>query len=296
MFLNLRNRPGGDEVGTQVTPHVVTLGADGKIATDVMVTADAVAQAVLGKNVLLAIHGFNVPEADGYVTLGYWSTLLELDETWVFLGIIWPGNSSWLGPLCYPGEGLHAMKCGQLLAPFIGENFVGASSISLVSHSLGGRLLLETVTALSQLTPPVPVRQVALLAGAVNYDCLTEEFAVAAQWVGKINLLASLEDEVLAKAFPMGNVFEGIIDSGHPWFKSALGHKGPKTMVPNKGIGRFQVPNSWEFGHSSYLAVVPPAEPPVLLPQDVPAVDVPWPYPDKCTSSWSAAFVTSRFR
>ncbi|NYF78911.1 alpha/beta hydrolase [Granulicella arctica] len=296
-FLNLRNRPGGDEVGDSVLPRQVTIDpATGNVASDQPLPLADLQTKLLGKNVLLAIHGFNVPQAAGYQSLSHWSTLLQLDETWVFLGIIWPGNSSWLGPLCYPGEGRHAMQCGDLLAPFIGANFVGVNSISLVSHSLGGRLLLETVKSLSQLNPPVAVRQVALMAGAVNHDCLTAEYAAAANWTGKISLLASMQDEVLAKAFPAGNVFEGIIDAGHPWFQSALGRSGPKTILANKSIGGFQVPDEWKFGHGSYLEMVPAADPAVLLPQDLPPVGSQPPYPGQCTSSWSAAFISSRFR
>ena len=110
----------------------------------------------------------------------------------------------------YPGERRHALACGDLLAPFVVNNFAGANSLSFVSHSLGARLLLQTVTTLNKLAPALRIRQIGLMAGAINHDCLTAEYASAAGSIGKIDILASVKDEVLAAAFPIGNVFEGI--------------------------------------------------------------------------------------
>jgi len=298
IFLNLRARPAGGEVADQVSPRQITIDPVTGDATDLALSLSDLAAAVLGKNVLLATHGFNVNQLDGYQTLSNWSTLLQLDDTWLFVGMVWPGDSSWLGTLCYPGEGKNAMDSGNLLAPFLITNFAGAKSVSFVSHSLGARFILQTVTALNSLDPQFAVEQIALMAGAVNHDCLTAEYASASQAVGKINLLASVEDEVLSAAFPIGNVFEGIIDSGHPWFQAALGHKGPKKIPPGKTPGRWQVPKSWDFGHGSYLKLAPPSVPLVPLPQDIPdkGKEIPLPYECAHESSWSAAFVSTRFR
>ena len=197
IFLNLRARPAGGEVADQVSPRQITIDPVTGDATDLALSLSDLAAAVLGKNVLLATHGFNVNQLDGYQTLSNWSTLLQLDDTWLFVGMVWPGDSSWLGTLCYPGEGKNAMDSGNLLAPFLITNFAGAKSVSFVSHSLGARFILQTVTALNSLDPQFAVEQIALMAGAVNHDCLTAEYASASQAVGKINLLASVEDEVV---------------------------------------------------------------------------------------------------
>jgi hypothetical protein len=298
IFLNMRVRPAGGEVADRVSPRLVSIDPVTGGATDQPLSLSDLAAAVLGKNVILAAHGFNVNQLDGYQALSNWGRLLQLDASWLFIGMVWPGDSSWLGPLCYPGEGKSAMASGNLLAPFLIANFGGANSVSFVSHSLGARFVLQTVTQLHSLNPQFAVRQIALLAPAVNYDCLTGEYAVAAQAVGQINLLASAKDEVLLAAFPVGNVFEGIVDSGHPWFEAALGHKGPKQLPPGKTPGRFQVPEAWNFGHGSYLVLAPPPTSLVALPQDIPdpGKELPFPYEDKHESSWSAAFVSSRFR
>ena len=202
-----------------------------------------------------------------------------------------------MGPLCYPGEGKPAIACGNLLAQFINDNFAGTDSISFVSHSLGARFLLQTVAALNKIKSPLKIHQVAIMAGAINHDCLTNEFQAATQQIEQINVLASVRDEVLAAAFPVGNVFEGIIDSNHPWFESALGHKGPATIPPGKQIGPYQIPSNWNFGHGSYLQLQPASNPAMEMPQNVPAEGTPQPFsPMSRTSPWSGAFVMSRFR
>jgi alpha/beta hydrolase family protein DUF900 len=294
-FLNFRQRPTGYGVA-DATVHQVTLDpVTHNVVTDDEVRASDLAAAALGKNVLLAMHGFNVNQLDGYQKLSNWSTLLDLDNTWLFIGIVWPGDSSWLGPLCYPGEGKHAIDCGNKLAAFLRDNLAGTKSLSLVSHSLGARFLLQTVTTLNRLAPQLSIRHVALMAGAINHDCLTGEYASAANSIESIALLASVKDEVLAAAFPIGNVFEGIIDSHHPWFQAALGHLGPKIIPPGKTIPPYQIPSAWNFGHGSYLELAPRAVPALTLPQNVPAEGTPAPFDKGYESSWSAAFVTSRF-
>jgi len=306
IFLNLRARPSGGEVADQVSVAAVnlppvaldpaTLKAIVKPPTAAPLALSDLASRICGKNVLLATHGFNVNQQDGYQSLSNWLGLLRLDSSWVAIGVVWPGDSSWLGPLCYPGEGRHAMACGQLLAQFLFDNLAGANSLAFASHSLGARFLLETVTAHNELSPAVAIRQVVIMAGAVNYDCLTNEFAAAAQSLDRINLLAASTDEVLSKAFPAGNVFEGIIDSGHPWFEAALGHSGPKQQLSGKFTGPFQVPDAWNFGHGSYLEIKPACSPMLPLPLDVPTPNALAPYPKGFESSWVAAFVSSRLK
>jgi hypothetical protein len=295
-FLNLRQRPTGHGVADHVNAHQITIDpVTHDVVTDDEMDPRDLASAALGKNVLLATHGFDVNQLDGYQKLSNWSALLELDNTWLFIGIVWPGDSSWLGPLCYPGEGKHAIDCGNLLAPFILANLAGAKSLSLVSHSLGARFVLQTVTTLNKLAPKLSIRQVVLMAGAINHDCLTAEYGSAANSIGNIAVLASVKDEVLAAAFPMGNIFEGIIDSHHPWFQSALGHRGPKSIPQGKTIPPFQIPSGWNFGHGNYLELAPRAVPALAIPQGVPVEGTSAPFRKGYESSWSAAFVSSCF-
>jgi hypothetical protein len=293
-FLNFRGRPTGGGLRDVVAVNQVMIGSGGPVVSNPDPLVTDLAKVVLGKNVLLATHGFKVNQQEGYAELGNWQALLQLDDSYLFIGIVWPGDSSWLGPLCYPGEGKHAIDCGNLLATFISTYLVGADSISFVSHSLGARFILQTIV---KLDGSIPVRQIALMAGAIDDDCLTAEYKDATARIGKIDILASVKDEVLSKAFPVGNVFEGIIEKGHPYWSAALGHRGPRKVIPGKPTGVYQIPSGWNYGHGNYIEVESQLNPPLALPQDVPPEGSPEPTTQLgWQPSWSAAFVSTRFK
>jgi hypothetical protein len=295
-FLNLRT----NSVGGEVSDHVTVLQVDDPNAPVKQIPsqndrlAGSLADDAMGRNVVLVTHGFNVSQGDGIRCLANWKTLLPLDDSWLFIGVLWPGDSSWLGPLCYPGEGQHAMKSGDLLAQFIDQWLDGAASISFVSHSLGARMVLQTI---SQMTRDV--RQVALMAGAINDDCLVKEYADAAAKVSLIHALASVEDEVLSKAFPLGNLAEGIIDARHPWFEGALGDKGPRRPGPGNLRAPWQIPKEWKFGHGNYLEM-DAAQDVAGFPQDIPvppqSTAPPAPLEGQWRAAWAAEVVANRLR
>lgn len=260
-------------------------------AADVGVRKDGVVcdpnlliQALRGQDVLLATHGFNVNRADGMTKLAAWESVLRLGTSALFVGVLWPGDSSWLPVLDYPMEGNEAISSGRLLAPFLDKNFGNAASISLASHSLGARVVLETIRQLKTINP----RKLTLMAGAINDDCLTDEYQDAAAKVGEISVLASSEDYVLEFAFPVGNPVSGIITQGHPYWHGALGREGPTPQ--GKVRAGWHITDDWNFGHGDYVGGQPPAMKPTA---DVPADGTPTP---KTKPNWSAAFVSGRFR
>src|SRR5579863_7031136 len=99
--------------------------------------------------------------------------------------MLWPGDA-WLPVVDYPFEGSVAIDCGRKLADFCNRWCTGAQSISFLSHSLGARLVLEAVAHLGR-----QARAVCLMAGAINRDCLTAEYARAAANAAAISVLAS---------------------------------------------------------------------------------------------------------
>ena len=238
-FLNLRTSTSGGEVCDPIVEQIPTsipITENTPVPAPILDIQDAPLVAKLirdsaGKNIILAAHGFNVNRADGVRSLSNWESLLQLDATYLFIGILWPGDSSWLGALCYPGEGRHAMDAGNRLAVFVDNHLSTAASVSLVSHSLGTRLVLQAASRMR-----TPVRQVALMAGAINNDCLIHEYKAATKNIGKITILASTGDDVLAMAFPMGNLAEGIVDAGHPYYEAALGHRGPRLCETSETL------------------------------------------------------------
>ncbi len=248
---------------------------------------------IRGRNVLIGTHGFKVNRQDGIGCLSNWEGLLQLAPPSIFLGLLWPGDSVWGHGLDYPLEPRVADDAGQLVAPFVDANFADAASISFASHSLGARVILQTILKMN-----LPIRRVTLMAGAIDDNCLITEFQAAAARIQTISVLASYKDDVLAALFPLGNFVGGIIAAGHPWWHAALGHCGPANPKPANLQAPFQIPDAWAYGHHHYLQVDPPPTPPIALPADVPDANGPMPgsAANGWQEAWSAAFCSTRFR
>jgi pimeloyl-ACP methyl ester carboxylesterase len=247
---------------------------------------------IQGQHVLIATHGFNVNRADGIGDLSNWETLLRPPPSSAFVGLLWPGDSVWLHGLDYPEEASVADDAGLLLAKFLDANFQGAASVSLASHSLGARVMLSAIKNTN-----TRISRLVLMAGAIDDDCLNDEFQAAAAKVGAISVLASTKDTVLADLFPLGNFFAGLLDQGHPWHHAALGRSGPVSPTPVNFRAPFQLPDDWEFLHSSYLQISNPPPAPIQfsLPADVPRSDTPIPANELDANGepilgWSAEF------
>jgi hypothetical protein len=289
-FLDCRLQPVGGELATAVA---VCQGTSIDDYTGLQL--GELVSAIAGRHVLIATHGFNVNREAGIDCLSNWDGLLQLGDGAAFVGLLWPGDSIWAHGLDYPGEPKVADDAGPLVAAFVDKYFVGAASISFASHSLGARVVLSAVNAMS-----LPVRRVMLMAGALDDDCLTNEFEAAAAKVDRISLLSSAKDEVLSLAFPMGNFVSGIIAAGHPWWHAAIGHAGATTPWPQNLQTLYMIPDCWNYQHGNYLKVdLPTVEPPTLpIPTDVPPQGSPYPANgvDGWSEAFSAAFVSTRFR
>ncbi len=250
-------------------------------------------KAVAGAHVLIGTHGFNVDRDAGVSSLSNWESLLQIPQPFAFVGVLWPGDSVWAHGLDYPDEPRIADGAGQLLAPFIDTYFTEAASISFASHSLGARVVLETV-----LRMEFPVRHVILMAGAIDDNCLnSSEFKAAAAKATQISVLASKKDEVLSAIFPLGNFLGGILTQGHPWWRAALGHCGPVNPRPANFLGPYELPNAWNYGHHNYLEVDAPPPVAITPPVNVPGAGTPKPAGGQpgWTEAFSAAFASTRF-
>lgn len=255
---------------------------------------------IRGRHVLIGTHGYNVDRADGIAHLSNWEGLLQLaPESSIFVGVLWPGDSVWAHGLDYPEEPKIANEAGDLIAPFLDSLLGDAASLSFASHSLGARLVLQTISKMS-----LRARTVALMAGAIDDNCLNTEYKDAAGTIGKISVLASKKDEVLSALFPLGNLIGGIIAEGHPWWRAALGHCGPAKPRPANFQAPFEIPDSWKYGHHDYLQVDPPPAPsipfPVVLTPEKPPPNPPVPIPAAGATgwqeAWSAGFCLTRFQ
>ena len=246
-----------------------------------------------GRNILVVTHGFNVNRRDGRNALSLWESMLSLPGDVAYVGVLWPGDSSWLHGLDYPVEGGEAINSGNRLGDFLTKNFP-ASALLFASHSLGARVVLQ---AIRRIGGKMPVRNLMLMAGAIDDTCLEDEYQDAARNVEKISVLSSFHDEVLALAFPLGNFFQGILDRGSPYMHAALGREGPRTAANGRVQSGWQIPDAWHYGHHDYLPSAPCHAPPLPLPQTVPPVKgpaSPWTFPE-WQQAWSAAMLCSRF-
>jgi pimeloyl-ACP methyl ester carboxylesterase len=287
LFIDLRVQPVGG--GLAATPAVY----QGTSLSDYApLRLNDLLDAIRGRNVLIAAHGFNVDRADGIGCLANWASLLQLPPNSAFIGLLWPGDSVWAHGLDYPDEPKIADEAGAKLAEFMDACFQNAASISFASHSLGARVVLQTISRMSR-----SVRSLTLMAPAIDDNCLKTEFQTLADKakIGAISILASKKDSVLSKAFPLGNFFAGIIAAGHPWWRAALGHCGPVVPWPANFQAPFLLPDDWKFEHSNYLQIDSPEPAPWPLPVNVPPPSTPPPTDKGWQEAFSSAFASTRF-
>lgn len=288
LFLDLRSQG----VGGSVSDEAEVRGG----------TLQNLQEAIRGRDVLLVTHGFNVDRVHGEAKLDNFHTLLPPGmDTVVVVGILWPGDCRIPIFVDYVVEGNEAIETGQKLATFLNLNFTGALTLSFASHSLGARVILETIRGLDRPS----VRRLLIMAGAIDDTCLSNEYADAASKAQSISILASRCDDVLKLAFPLGNPISGIISRGHPYWHAALGREGPSNPYPpgNKLQPDWQIPEEWNYGHHDYLTdhLVLSGYP---IPEKLPA---PGPNPQSPSGTpaslgpgawepaWSAAFAVSRW-
>jgi hypothetical protein len=263
-------------------------------------TLDPLLDAIRGQDVILVAHGYNVNRKHGVASLTEWTSKLHVTEGTVFIGILWPGDCVLPIFVDYVWEGSEAEKSGTLVGSFIDDNFGIANSITLASHSLGARVVLQAIHTLQTIPK---IRQLILMAPAIEDDTLAKEFSDVPAKVGYISVLFSQQDQVLAKAYPAGNLLTGLLGRGDPNLIPALGRSGPSDDSP-ANVKPFRVlPKSWNFGHTDYLTtdnVDGGLVQPIRIPQDD---GTEWPAgtPDDLLNKnhwkpcWSAAFATTRW-
>jgi hypothetical protein len=256
----------------------------------------ALQAAIRNHDVLFVTHGFNVNRDDGRRSLGFWESWQSLPDSAVYVAVLWPGDSAWIPAIDYPIEGNEAISSGNLLADFILANLLGAASFSFASHSLGARVVLQTIRGIKATTK---TRRLIMMAGAIDDTCLEDEYADAAQAVEKISVLSSWNDDVLEFAFPLGNFAAGLVTRDSPYWHAALGRDGPQSTLGGKVQTGWQIPDPWDYGHGNYLPQSPPMMPPLPVPQAVPRLNTPVPAVlaaiNEWRAAWSAAILSTRF-
>ena len=243
LFVNLRAGP----YGAVCSPYVLRgdpLADDPPMMTPML--WESIPPLARRRRVILAAHGFNVPYADSLRSLGRLEAALQIQPSELFLGVTWPGD--WIVPaINYPFEEGVAAKAGRLLGAFCGRWLAGASTVTLVSHSLGARVILEAIKSSSRR-----IHHACLAAGAINDRCLIDEYAAAAENCDVITTLSSLEDTVLEYAYPLGDVLADVLLPDHRECEAALGRRGPAAPIPTR-VTPYEIPDADGYDHHDYF-------------------------------------------
>lgn len=240
--LNFRDRPVGGAV-TSGTLRSLDTPLPPEEALDRLRAATKVA---------FLVHGFNVNENDGRSGLGLFAARERPDlPDHALVTVLWPGDH-FLRAASYPFEGDDADDTADALASFIMDLLQGTSVYSFVGHSLGCRVVMETVSRLSKAW----VDQVCLMAAAIDDDALADPKAyrnAASKKANRVAVLSSTEDRVLKLAYPLGDFLQSLIffwrdDPG--W---ALGLRGPHPADFPAGSVVSQIPESRGARHGHYI-------------------------------------------
>ena len=249
LYVNLRYGAVGG--GLRTDPYLIE--GDGRVGRPVMtsLTAAQAAARVAGRTVVFTVHGFNVSYDSGLRSLARMEDLLatHLPSNFLMVGVLWPGDFI-IPAINYPGEWRDAVNGGKALARFANTTLRGAADFCFLSHSLGGRLVLEAVAGLERRAA-----RVCLTASATDDDCLESPYGVTVANSRALTYLASKQDMVLRLAYPIGDwagdVFLGDKDDALRGALGRYGAKSPRTHQP-KAWG-FKVDDGLKYGHGSYF-------------------------------------------
>jgi len=230
------------------------------------------------RSLVLLVHGYanSQPTALG----SYSACISNLEKiaseansnlTAPFFEFYWPGDLDIpvLSELSYPWQIKPAIESGGKLAEFLaGLAGPGGTPVELhfISHSLGGRVVLETLKEfLLGTKSPVIVRSISLMAGAVPVHMAgnAKELLNAALLANKRQVLFSASDLVLMIAFRLG---ETVALEG--FFPEAVGSFGnpAKMSQQQHNLKGYEHWNYWPSAlAATYLANflrVPVAAPP----------------------------------
>jgi len=210
----------------------------------------ALPDALARRECLLLVHGFNNTDSEAAVAyLGFRGRQREIfgtpDPTTFdrrFGDTYWPGDADWsslfdkMDFLIYPSSVRTAIKAAPELAKLLWR-MPNLERVDFIGHSLGCRVVLETLLALRTRTLP-RIGRIVLMAAAVPsemlerggkfYDLLME---LAAEGTG-IRVLHSKQDPVLHLAFPAGQSLAGANEAS----ARALGRFGPSPFMPGFNV------------------------------------------------------------
>ena len=204
------------------------------------------------------IHGFNVNRASGVDVLRRLAQQLP-GIGMGCVGVLWPGDH-WTRAISYSFEGRDADDSAKELTKYIALVVPKGTQLSFVSHSLGARVVMETIRKLNRTD--YPIRQISLLAAAIDDFSLARprDYSTAVAKTDRVAVLASQKDRVLKLAYPAGDALQAFVFFRRDSVGLALGSHGPKASgkdpVP-KLVYHEQIPDGRGADHGHYFPLDP---------------------------------------
>jgi len=199
------------------------------------------------------LHGYNVNRENGRASLLRLAARLSASQNEAVVAVLWPGDH-WTRAVSYSFEGRDADDSAQALAEYVKTYITRSTDISFVSHSLGARVVMETIKRLGAYR----IRQVVLMAPAIDDSSLANPkvYQVAAGGADRVAVLASRKDNTLRYAYPAGDALQAFIFFWKDVVDLALGYHGPRRSktfeIPVK-VYAVQIPDERSSDHGHYI-------------------------------------------
>ena len=209
--------------------------------------------------VVFLLHGYNTNRAKGRAALSRLAETLSLTINDAFVAVLWPGDH-WTRAISYPFEGRDADDSATELARYIDRAIARNTELFFVSHSLGARVVMETVKRLSGY----PIRQILLMAPAIDDSSLANPkvYRGVSAAAERVAVLASTKDNTLKYAYPAGDALQAFVFFWKDVVDLALGYHGPRKSgtyaIPSR-VYVEQIPDARRSDHGHYI-IGDPAE------------------------------------
>ena len=250
-FLDFRGR----NQGGPVLPGRIVIPA----GADATATEEALRRE---SRVVFLTHGFNVNRDSGQAQLHDFAAALPRAAGAALVVVTWPGDS-WAGAAGYSFEGNDADDSGAELARFIDRVLRAGAELGFVSHSLGARVVMETIKRLDAAR--WPVTQVCVMAPAIDDTSVSTPrvYRNAVEDSQRVAVLASEGDRVLRWAYPAGDLLQAFVFFWKDVSGAALGLHGARAdgrwSVPENLLARV-VPRGDGVDHGDYLFAGAPSD------------------------------------
>ena len=211
------------------------------------------------ERVTFLIHGFNVNMEDAKRSYAAFRESLQTATGGRHFGqicdVFWPGDyydhrrAGWVNTLLsaatYPLAVVKAKRCGEVLAKYIAAHCSATAELHFICHSLGNRVLLETIANLQRLGRGA-IASATLMAAAVPVDAVADGGLLASAarpGCGRSLILHSRWDVILRYTFPLGTMPE----AGAYWSEPVGLHGNPSItwaagqtyLMPRYGHGHY---------------------------------------------------------